>query len=84
MLNYLITIQLRVPLRDDAEAREYCADGLLEAMARGARENYADGDDEAHDATAVTAKLQRLYDDRPPRLLAKWPGEGVADGGEQE
>lgn len=77
-MKYLLTVQLEFEAADDIAAREavrgakslggLCATVALTEITVLPRV-------ESRESITGSAKLQRLNDDRPPRLLAKWPEE---------
>lgn len=72
---YDLTIRLRLELADDAEARTACPAALVKEVAEEAVAAFHGKCPTWAPPPKPTVKLQRLYKDRPPRLLAKWPPE---------
>lgn len=71
-MKYLLTVRLEFDAADDAAARTSIKGGSVGLVTAVALAETA-----LLKGIAATgrAKLQRLNEDRPPRLLAKWPEE---------
>lgn len=77
-MKYLLTVRLEFEAADDADARASMrfgggASGLCTAVAL-AENALLEGRGRGARGTG-SAKLQRLNEHGPPRLLAKWPEE---------
>lgn len=75
MSDYLLTVQMRFAAEDDADARQMVGDLDDLSLAADVGIMFAFCPLRWDAERDQTIKLQRLYDDRPPRLLDKWPSD---------